>query len=138
MRRFPVGDWPAISVAQARDKARTLRVKVREEGADPIAERRRLRAAGRDAQEGIGTLVALLDVYGGSSKPVVPDEGPNGGPRVIGPGKELRSWRSEQRPKIERVFRAQLRRPLGSLTAGDLQMAADAYPAKSSGSAAAA
>jgi integrase len=138
MRRFPVGAWPTIGIGEARDKARALRVRVREEGADPIAERRRLRAMGRDAQEGIGTLAALLNVYGGPSAPVAASASGviNGGRRVIGPGKELRSWRSEQRPKIERVFGADLRRPLASLTAGDLQMAADAYPAASSGSAA--
>src|SRR5918998_6132476 len=63
MRRFPLGHFPAVGLAEAREKARALRVRVRA-GEDPVAERRRMRALGRDAKEGIGTLEALLDLYG--------------------------------------------------------------------------
>lgn len=64
MRRFPLGAWPAVAISDARQKDRSSREKVRE-GADPIAAARKLRAIGRDAKEGIGTLTALLDLYGG-------------------------------------------------------------------------
>src|SRR5215210_2458143 len=62
MRRFPLGAFPAMGLSEARDKARSLRVRVRE-GEDPVAERRRARAIGRDARDGIGTLAALLELY---------------------------------------------------------------------------
>src|SRR5689334_10492133 len=51
MRRFPLGDYPAVGIAQARDAARALRVEIRK-GADPVAERRKQLAMGRDARDG--------------------------------------------------------------------------------------
>jgi integrase len=117
MRRFPIGQFPAMGLAEAREKARALRVRVREEGADPVAERRRLRAAGRDAKEGIGTLSALLDLY------------------ASGPGRELKSW-GDARRRIGTVFAPHLARPLASLAAAELQMTADGYPARQSAAAA--
>jgi integrase len=138
MRRFPLGGWPALGLSDAREKARAMRVKVRE-GADPIAEAKKLRAIGRDAKAGIGTLPAVLDLYGG---PVTPSaaattEAPAEAPRarVIGPGRQLKTW-PETRRKVEVVFAELLRRPLATLSAGDFQMAADAYPSKASASAA--
>src|SRR4029453_16060856 len=44
MRRFPLGSYPTMGVAQARDAARDLHRRVKQEGADPIADRRRDRA----------------------------------------------------------------------------------------------
>ncbi|MCX8133646.1 MAG: site-specific integrase [Roseococcus sp.] len=134
MRRFPLGGWPALGLADAREKARALRVSVRD-GADPIAEARKMRAIGRDARAGIGTLGALLDLYGGPvAKPGdAPADAPK--PRAIGPGRDRKTW-PEMRRKVETVFAELLRRPLVTLTAGDFQMAADAYPSKASASAA--
>lgn len=137
MRRFPVGRWPALGISDARDKARSLREQVRQ-GADPIAQARKLRAISRDAKAGIGTLSAVLDLYGGPlpKKGAAPDDKPAAdAPRVIGPGKDLRTWH-ETRRKIEIVFASLLRRPLSSLSAGDFQIAADAYASKASASAA--
>lgn len=131
MRRFPLGGWPAISISVARDKARAMRVKVRE-GADPVAEARKLRAIGRDAKQGIGTLGALLDLYGG---PVAKQRENETKARIIGPGRDLKTW-AEARRKVEIVFSALLRRPLSTMTATDFQMAADAYRSKASASAA--
>jgi integrase len=132
MRRFPLGGWPALSVSAAREKARALRVTVRG-GADPIAEARKQRAIGRDAKAGIGTLGALLDIYGG---PVAKKGEPVGTKaRVIGAGKHLKTWH-EQRTKMDLVFGKMLKQPLATLKAADLQMAADAYPSQSSASAA--
>lgn len=116
MRRFPLGRWPEMGLSEARDKARSTHTKVRE-GADPIAERRRIRAAGQDAAAGIGTLGALVSIYG------------------AGPGQELKTW-GEAKRRIEHVFRAHLSRPLTALTAADLQLTADAHPAKQSAAAA--
>src|SRR5208283_2461794 len=64
MRRFTLGGYPAKEISMARDEARALRVKVKQEGADPTVERRKERAMGADAREGIGTLAAILDLYG--------------------------------------------------------------------------
>jgi integrase len=116
MRRFQMGAFPAMGLSEARDKARALRVRVRE-GEDPVAERRRARAIGRDARDGIGTLAALLELY------------------AAGPGAELKTWREAAR-RVAVVFAPHLRRPLASLTAGELQMTADGYPARQSAAAA--
>ena len=82
-----------------------------------MAERRRLRALGRDAREGIGTLGALLDLYG------------------RGPGAALKSW-DDARRRIRTVFARHLDRPLAALGANELQATADTYPARQSAAAA--
>jgi integrase len=125
MRRFSIGDYPAIGIAEAREKARALRVRVKE-GADPIEEARRRRAITRAAADGVGTLQALLDLYGPRlpSKKGISDVAPTVKP--IGPGAQLKSWLTG-RARIERVFRKLLSRPLENLKAADLQMEADAY-----------
>jgi integrase len=116
MRRFPLGDYPAMGISQAREAAQTMRVDVRR-GADPIAEARRKRAIGREARAGIGTLTALLDLY--ASK--------NGG--------SLKSW-PECRRRIDSVFKAHLAKPLATMKLGDLQMTAEAHKAQQSAAAA--
>jgi hypothetical protein len=62
MRRFPVGDYTDMGIAEARTEARALRVRVRDEGADPVNDRRRDRAIGAAAKAGQGTLKATLDL----------------------------------------------------------------------------
>lgn len=131
MRRFPLGAWPALGIADARKAAGALRLQV-QAGADPIAERRRTRQQAADAKAGIGTLAALLDAYGGPRKP--PGEG-EPKPRVIGPGAGMKSW-PDGRRQIENVFAKHLARPVASLDAVDLQATADAHPARQSASAA--
>ena len=116
MRRFPLGEHPDMGIADARDAARGMRVRVRD-GADPVAERRRQRAIGRDARDGIGTLMAVLDLYAKQR------------------GEALRSW-PESRRRIESVFSTYLSHPLATMRAGDLQMTADAHEAKQSAAAA--
>ena len=64
MRRFPIGSYPAKGVSEARSDARALHTRVKHDGADPIAQRRRERAIGEAAKAGIGTLAAVLDTYG--------------------------------------------------------------------------
>lgn len=111
-RKFKLGDYPAMGIAEAREAARRLRVEVAA-GADPVADRKRARAAGRDAKAGIGTLAAVLDIYGRHR------------------GAQLKSW-PHSRLRIERVFRDLLPRPVAALTAADLQLAADSYVASQS------
>jgi integrase len=113
MRRFPLGTFPDLGVSSAREAARTLRPKVKVEGADPVADRRRDRAMGKAAKAGVGTLAALLALYGEHH------------------GAELKSW-GEGKRRIESVFKRLLNRPLGMLTATDFQMEADIHPAKQS------
>lgn len=117
MRRFPLGTYPALGISEARETARALHMKVKHEGADPVADRRRNRAAGDAAREGVGTLQALINVY----------ERQRGG--------DLRSW-PEAKRRIEHVFKPFLSRPLAALRCGDLQLQADGYPARQSASAA--
>jgi hypothetical protein len=63
MRRFMLGDYTDMGLAEARIEARSLRVKVREEGADPTLDRKRDRAIGAAARAGEGTLKAMLALY---------------------------------------------------------------------------
>ncbi len=114
MRRFPLGAFPEMSISAARAEARTMHHRVRQQGADPVADARRERAIGAAAKAGVGTLAALLDIY------------------ETHDGKRLKSWPAG-RKRVERVFKALLGRPVATLTAADLQMAADAYAAAQSG-----
>jgi integrase len=117
MRRYEIGRYPVVGIAEARKKARKLHVNVRENGADPVAEGRRRRMAGTEARDGLGTLKALLTQYGEAV------------------GKTKKSWEDSRR-RIETVFKAQMEVHLSVLKASDLQIAADAYPARQSAAAA--
>jgi len=103
MRRFPVGSYPAKGISEARRDARTLHTRVKHDGVDPIAERKRERATGEAAKAGIGTLAAVLDTYGEKRG-------------------NQQSARPAGRNRINLVFRGILVRPVA-----DLQMAADNY-----------
>jgi integrase len=109
MRRFPLGSYPDMGIAVARDAARTLRVKVRDEGADPVAARRRDRAMGAAARSGVGTLKAILDAYGG----------PGGGAPA--------SW-ALGKSRVELVLKSLLGTPAAAIVAADIQAEADRYP----------
>jgi integrase len=113
IRRFPLGTYPALGISEARTAARKLYVQVKDGGADPIAQARRDRAIGRDAADGIGTLAALLRLYGEKR------------------GVDLRSWHG-QRKAIENVFAKHLERPLATMATADLQLTADSHGARMS------
>ncbi len=115
MRRYPLGKHPAVGISAAREAARALRLEVGK-GADPVAVRRRNAAITKDAREGVGTLAALLDLYGKQQ------------------GKHLKTW-DECRRRIESVFAKHLKRPLPVLLATDLQLTADGWPAQHSAAA---
>jgi integrase len=117
MRRYPLGAYPTVGVSEARDAARALHVKVKQDGADPVAERRRERAIARDAKAGINTLASLLTLYADNR------------------GEKLKSW-AECRRRIESVFAKQLDRALATLKLADLQLAADTWASKQSAAAA--
>jgi integrase len=106
VRRFGIGRYPYIGLAEARRRARALADAVRR-GADPVAEARARRAA-RQAPKG-HTLADLFNLYG----------------RQVGAG--IKSW-----PDMERharyVFRAHLGTPLAELTLAALQLTVDAHP----------
>ena len=108
MRRFPLGRYPAMGLSAARTAARALHTRVKHHGEDPVAERRRERALGAAAKVGIGTLGSVLDLYGEKQ------------------ASQQRTW-PESRKRINGVFGALLRQPVGTLTLADLQMAADNY-----------
>ena len=112
-RRFVLGHYPQMGIGDARNTARALHVHIKSGGADPSKEKARLRAIGRDAKAGVGTLEALLDLYEMKGKP----------------GAKLKSWKA-QRQAIENVFAKHLARPLAMIKASDLQMSADAHRAE--------
>jgi integrase len=108
-RRFNLGSYPAMGIiSYARDAARGLHYKVKHEGADPIADKRRNIAIGKHVRAGVGTLKAMLDTF----------------ENIGGPPKSWKSGRS----RVELVFRKVLNRPCSMLTVGDLQLEADSYP----------
>jgi integrase len=109
MRRFPLGAYPETGISKAREAARTLHVRVLQDGADPVRERRAKRAMGADAKAGIGTLAAVLDIYTAKQ------------------GNTLKSW-PDGRKRVELVFKALLQRPIAALTAADFQLEADRHP----------
>ena len=107
MRRFPLGGYPATGISDARNRARELHTRVKQQGADPIADRRRDRAIGAAAKVGEGTLAALLALY-----------------------ERQRGTRVEAMGRSEAVDRGGLQtaagsKPLATLTAQDFQMLAD-------------
>lgn len=115
MRRFALGGYPAMGISAARDAARALHVRVRQEGADPTAERRKERAMGAAAREGSGTLAAILDLY-----------------------KEKRAsaqkaW-GEARKRIDFIFKPLLGKPAATLVVAEFQLLADSYRSQSSAS----
>ena len=112
-RRFTLGEFPTLGIADARERARDARQAIRHDGIDPIAQRRQERAQGAAAARGEGTLRAVLDAYGEAV------------------GGALRSW-APGRPRIERVFRDLLAEPTAKLTVAGLLLAADGYPSKAS------
>jgi integrase len=107
-RRFSLGSYPAMGISVARDAARAMRHRVKHEGADPIAEKRRNVVIGKQSRAGVGTLKALLDTYEAHGNP----------PKSWYPG----------RPRVELVFRKALTQPCSILTLGELQLEADSYP----------
>ena len=117
MRRFPLGSFPAMSISDARHAARAMHTKVKRDGVDPVADRRRDRTIGRAAKQGVGTLSALLALYGEMR------------------AGELRTW-AEMTRRVQSVFKSLLPHPLATLTATGLQMEADRYPAKQAAAAA--
>jgi len=106
-RRFSLGSYPAMGISAAREAARAMRHKVKNEGADPIADKRRNIAIGKQSKAGIGTLKALLDIY----------ETHGNAPKSWFPG----------RARVVLVFRKVLDQPCAILTVGDLQLQADGY-----------
>jgi integrase len=94
-----------------------MAAKVQREGVDPVAEGKRRRQQARDAAAGVGTLAALLDLYG---------------KRV---GANMKSW-PECRRRIDHVFAGFLCKPIPTLKVEHLQLAADAHPSAQSAAAA--
>jgi integrase len=115
MRRFPLGSYPSKGISEARGEARALHTRVKQDGADPVAERRRERAMGAAAKEGAGTLAALLDLYGAKR------------------GNAQKAW-AESRKRIDLVCKPLLAKPVAALSASDFQMVVDAYPSEATGS----
>jgi integrase len=123
-RRFVLGDFPAMGLAEARERARALRQDVRR-GRDPIKEKRdavvtaaaEAEAKAKDAKAEVATLRSLLDGYAAAV------------------GASRRSW-AEARRRIESVFAAHLDMRSASLTPAGLQLTVDAHPSRSSAGAA--
>jgi integrase len=108
-RRFLLGAYPEIGLAQARRAASAMREQVRQ-GADPIADARSRRAAARTTEQSADTLRSLVALYG------------------VQKGSSLRSW-GEYQARIASVFAPLLDTALADLRLGALQLQADRWPA---------
>ncbi len=117
-RRFALGSYPALGLAEAREAARRTQQQVRHEQRNPVLEGRQARA--RAKVQGDGTLIGLVDAYFDK-----------------GAGAKLRTA-GEQKARILAVFAKVKNRALPGLSADDLRQAVQAYPAKSVAGAAAA
>jgi integrase len=106
VRRFALGHWPLVGLAEARRRARTMADEVRR-GADPVRDARASRA--RKGAPAGHTLSGLLDLYG----------------RQV--GKDVKSWAPQMEPQIRRVFRKHLETSLANLSVGALQMTVDGH-----------
>jgi integrase len=113
MRRFTLGRYPAMGISAARNDARVLYVRVKQDGTDPVADRRHERAIADAAKAGVGTLGAILDLY--SEKR----------------GNAQKAW-GEAHRRINLIFKPLLKRPAETLCARDFQLLADAYRSPSS------
>jgi integrase len=112
VRRFPLGRYPHVGLAEARRLAREMGHDA-PRGADPIRDARTERAR---AKAPIGhTLADLLRVYGEQGNPA-------------------KSWGTQMRAQIERVFRPHLDTALAALRVGDLQLTIDSHPKPKSAS----
>lgn len=116
MRRFTLGVHPTLGVSEAREAARMTWAQVRG-GADPVQEARHKRAIAKAAKEGVGTLMALIELYGRKN------------------GAALKSW-PDCRRRIESVFKPLLKKPLDTLKSRDFQLQADSWKSAQSASAA--
>lgn len=104
-KRHRLGHYPEMGIAEAREATRALRPAIRA-GADPTAERRKLRQTAQDARAGVGTLAAVLDVYGRQR------------------GNAQRAW-GAARQRIDLLFKPLLEKPAINLTAVEFQLIAD-------------
>ena len=109
MRRFDVG--AGLGLAAARERAEEIRRQVRD-GTDPTAERRAQRARAIAAEQGIGTLGAVIEAYFST-----------------GPGAGLKS-KGEQLKRLRSVFAAHLHRPAADVDGVALQLTVDVHGSK--------
>ncbi|GAA5265777.1 hypothetical protein ACOSOMT5_P2204 [Acidiphilium sp. MT5] len=107
-RRFNLGEFPTIGISEAREQAGATRYRVRQEGADPTAEKKAARQ--KSAAPAEMTLSGLLDEF----------------TRVV--KHDSKTWPAYRR-LVELVVGPLLDKPASSLTLADLQRGADSYPA---------
>jgi integrase len=112
VRRFPLGRYPHVGLAEARRLARAMSHDA-PRGADPIRDARTERAR---MNAPIGhTLADLLALYGQQAN-------------------VAKSWGPQMEPQIRRVFHSHLDTALATLTVGALQMTVDRHPKPKSAS----
>lgn len=110
VRRFGLGRYPHVGLAEARRLARAMSYNA-PQGADPIRDARAARM-----KTPVGhTLADLLQLYGRQAD-------------------VAKSWDSQMRAQIERVFRPHLDTALATLKVGALQLTVDDHPKPKSAS----
>ena len=112
VRRFYLGRYPHVGLAEARRLARGMSHDA-PRGTDPIRDARAARA--RTQAPAGHSLADLLRVYGEHGNPA-------------------KSWGTQMRAHVERVFRPHLDTALAALRLGDLQLTIDSHPKPKSAS----
>jgi integrase len=103
-RRITFGEYPALSLAKARDKARELLAGVKVHDRDPMAERKAERAARRKAVTATFAALAALYVE-----------------QYAKPRKRLRAWQEDERKLRVEVLPAWGSRPAGEIRRADVR-----------------
>lgn len=113
-RRFNLGEYPTLGIAEARAQSGIIRHKVRQEGADPTKERRAAREkAETEATEVVQTLAAVIEAYG----------------RQV--GHYLKTWPAAQQ-RMRLIFGRLFNKDTKMLSRAELQIAADNWPSPGS------
>ncbi|HEY2293079.1 MAG TPA: tyrosine-type recombinase/integrase [Thermoanaerobaculia bacterium] len=115
-RRITFGEYPALSLKKARDKARELLGGVKVHDRDPMAERKAERAARRKAAA--GTFEALAESY-------LEEHAKR--------NKRLRGWREDERKLRVEVLPAWGSRPAGEIRRADVRQLLETIAAERGG-----
>ena len=139
LKRFSLGEYPALGIKKARDAAEITRHQVRQKGADPNAERQIKREAARTPPPPELTLQEVIDLYAAVVGPVRKSwwTAPTPAPGQPAPTKlPDQAKRGDGKRRIESVFAAHLASPAKHLTRTELLKTIDTWRSRTSAAAA--
>ncbi len=139
LKRFSLGEYPALGIKKARDAAEITRHQVRHKGEDPNAERQAKREAARTPPPPELTLQEVIDLYAAVVGPVRKSwwTAPTPEPGRTDPIKlPDQAKRGDGKRRVESVFATHLASPAKRLTRAELLKTIDTWPSRTSAAAA--